>query len=120
MNRMDAPYSANPFRFFQRGVLYPASYALLVFVSALDLLLTWRILHIGGWETNLFAAIVIDRFDLPGVVAFKFGLVVFVILIAEFVGRRRPDLGRFLATLSVGFPATGAVAGAVLLLQYTL
>lgn len=106
--------------YLTQAVLYPECYSLLVFASALDLLLTWVVLHLGGYEANVLAAFVIDRFDLPGVVAFKFGLMILVILISEYVGRRRESLGRALAMISVAFPATGASAGAMLIMRTTM
>ncbi len=101
----------------RQGVLYPDCYTWLVFVSSMDLMLTWVIFHLGGWEANPLAAFVIDRFDLAGTVVFKFGLLALVIGICEFVGRRRPPAGRLLAVLSVAFPATGVLAGGILIVR---
>lgn len=99
------------------GVLYPDNYTWLVFMSAVDLMLTWVILELGGYEANALAAHVIEQYDLVGIAAYKFGLTVIVILITEFVGRRKYELGRTLAAYSVAFPATGALTGAILLLR---
>jgi hypothetical protein len=82
-------------------VLFPNAYAWLVLVSALDLMLTWVILHFGGREANAVAAAVIARFGLVGLVAFKFAVVVLVIVLCEWAGRRKPRAGLRLARFSI-------------------
>src|SRR4051794_32663990 len=81
-------------------VLYPNAYVWLVLVSALDLMLTWLILHAGGHEANAIAAAVIERFGLKGLVAFKFAIVVLVIVLCEWAGRRKPRAGLRLAIIA--------------------
>lgn len=80
---------------------YQNLYVWLVLVSALDIMLTWVILYLGGWEVNGVAASIIERFGLVGIVVFKFVMVIVVILICEFLGRRRPAAGRFLAQAAI-------------------
>lgn len=80
---------------------YPNAYVWLMFVSALDVMLTWRILETGGTEVNPLAAAVIESWGLPGAIAFKFSLMVFVIVVCEVAGRSRDFLGRGLAYLAV-------------------
>ena len=99
----DAP--DKPTGFLLRQVLYPDLYAWFVFVSALDLVLTWLVLHRGGREVNLLADFVIDRFGRGGIVTFKFGVVAFVVIACEWIGRRRRDLGRRLATWAIIIPS---------------
>ena len=82
-------------------VLYPNAYLWLVLVSALDLMLTWVILHFGGYEGNAVAAAVIERFGLNGLVAFKFAIVMLVIILCEWAGRRRASAGRGLAVFAI-------------------
>ena len=93
-----------PNGFFLRQVLYPDLYAWFVFVSALDLLLTWLVLHRGGREVNWVADYVIDRFGRGGIVTFKFAVVAFVIITCEWIGSQRRDLGRRLATWAIILP----------------
>lgn len=83
-------------------VLYPKLYVWYVFISTMDLILTWIILHIGGSEENLLANWVIARFDLPGVVVFKYGLVLMVISICEIIGRNSYRRGKHLGEWAVG------------------
>ncbi|HWP39344.1 MAG TPA: DUF5658 family protein [Tepidisphaeraceae bacterium] len=87
-----------------KQVLFPDGYVWFVFFSALDIMLTWVVLHAGGREANVLADRIIWRFGLPGLVAYKFALVVVVILICETVGRRKRETARKL--LSVGIMLT--------------
>jgi hypothetical protein len=82
-------------------VLFPNAYLWLVLVSALDLMLTWVILHFGGREGNALAAAVIERFGLIGLIAFKFAIVILVIVLCEWAGRRKPKAGLRLAVISI-------------------
>jgi hypothetical protein len=116
-NVMEATRSDNSGGFFRRSVLFPDSYVWLIFVSALDLMFTCLIIQLGGYEANVLADHVMDKFGLPGIAVFKFGLVTVVILIAEYVGRQKHNLGRQLASYSVAFPLTGVVVGAILLMR---
>ena len=103
----------------RRQLLYTNLYAWFIFVSALDILFTWVILVRGGREVNWIAGKVIERFGRGGVVAFKFGIVVFVVIVCELVGRRRHDLGRRLATWAIILPgAAVAMAFFQLLLAH--
>src|SRR4051794_9296945 len=84
-----------------RGVRYPSEYTWLVFIASLDLMLTWVILHRGGQELNSLADTIIDRYGLWGLSAFKFGVIAFIICLCEFIGRRKPGTGRFLAVAAI-------------------
>jgi hypothetical protein len=78
--------------------MFPEAYTWFVFVSAMDLLLTWVILHYdGGREANALANAILQRFDLLGLVAYKFLIVLTVITICEIVGRMRYRAGKGLA-----------------------
>src|SRR3954470_19643700 len=87
-----------------RPVIYPNGYVWFVFVSALDIMLTWVILHLGGAERNGVADRIIWHFGLPGLVVYKFLLVIIVVSICEYVGRKNHETGRKL--LSVGIMLT--------------
>src|SRR5262245_22314701 len=88
----------------RREVLFPNGYVWFVLVSALDIMLTWVVLHLGGREANALAERVIFHFGLPGLVAYKFVLVIVVIAVCEIVGRRNREKARKL--LSVGIMVT--------------
>ena len=92
---------------------HPNLYVWFVFVSAMDIMLTWIILFLGGDEVNPIAAAVIERWDLPGAIAFKFGLMMFVIAVCELVATQRPRMSRQLARLAVvasAFPVAYSLA----------
>lgn len=86
-------------------MLYPSSYKWFVLISAVDVVLTWFILLIGGTELNVVADAVIALFGLHGILTYKFCLVILVVLICEVVGRRRPRVGRQLARAAIGITA---------------
>ncbi len=96
---MDQPKS-NRFPLL-RAARYPQAYVWFIFVSALDLMMTWVVLYFGGREVNVLADYILDRWALPGMVVYKFALVVFVIFICEVVGHYRPRLGRRLSVFAV-------------------
>jgi len=79
-----------------QAATYPTVYTWYVFLSSLDIMFTWVVLHAGGREENVLADWIIEQFNLPGLVLFKFCLVVLVVLICEVVGRRNAALGRTL------------------------
>lgn len=84
------------------AALYPSRYSWYVFVSALDVILTTVLLHLGAEEVNVIANWVLGRWNIAGMVVFKFVLVSLVLVICEFVGRRRPRLGKWLIEWAVG------------------
>jgi len=88
-----------------QAALYPRCYTWYLFLSSLDLMLTWVVIHMDGSELNAAAVWVIRRWDLRGLVVFKFLLVTLVIGICEVVGRRNRRLGRTLAAIAVGITA---------------
>ena len=84
-----------------RAARYPQAYVWFIFVSAMDLMMTWVVLYFGGREVNVLADYILDRWALPGMVVYKFTLVVIVIFICEIVGQYRPRLGRRLSIFAV-------------------
>jgi len=97
---------------------YQTGYLWLVLLSAVDVIFTWHILRRGGLELNPVARLVIDRWDLPGAVAFKFALVMFVIVTCEIVGRKRDGLGRMLIGASIGIASIPVAWSLVLLASH--
>ena len=96
-------------------VLYPQPYLWFVFLSALDVMLTWCILTLDGSELNPVARLVIIHGDLYGLVVYKFVLVALVLLICEFVGRRRPRIGRAVSVFAVTVTALPVAMSLMLL-----
>lgn len=86
---------------FHQPVLYPRIYPWYLLLAALDVMLTWVVLSMGGIELNSIAAWVIDRHDVTGMVLLKFATVLFVLYACERIGRERDHLGRRLATFAV-------------------
>lgn len=95
---------------------YPNTYVWFVLVSTLDIMLTWTILHRGGSEVNPVARAVIDLWGLPGAIAFKYALMLVVIMICEIVGRRRDLSGRLLSQAAVAVSAMPVAYSFLLLL----
>ena len=85
----------------RRPVRYPDRYVWFVFFSAIDVMLTWAIIAHDGEEANPIARFVIAKWELPGAIAFKFSLMIFVIGICEMVGRRNDRAGGRLALVAV-------------------
>ncbi len=90
-------------------MLYPRSYKWFVFISAVDVILTWFILLLGGREVNVIADAVIASAGLQGILIYKFCLVLLVVLICEIVGRRKPLVGRNLARAAIVITALPVV-----------
>jgi hypothetical protein len=95
------------------AVRYPNAYVWLIFLAALDIMLTYLILHpvvfprdatmteSRGTEANTLADWFIKRWDVPGMVAFKFALVIVVVVLCEVIGRHRDATGRRIAEWAV-------------------
>ena len=91
---------------------FPELYVWLLFVSSLDIMLTWVILRDGGSEVNPVARIVIDAWGLNGAILFKFALILFVIIACEVIARSRPHVARLLIWFGVlisSFPPVWSV-----------
>ena len=98
-------------------MLYENTYVWLIFVSCLDIMLTWVVLHTGGREANALAAWIIARFGLIGIVLFKLSIVVFVIGLCEMIGRHSRTAGRGFVRAAVAISAMPVLVGFVLLLR---
>ncbi len=78
------------------------SYSLcLVACSAADLFMTIALLrqHPGAYESNPIAQWFYARWNIAGMVFYKFALVGFVIALSELIERRRPGWGKFILIL---------------------
>ena len=94
---------------WHQDLLFPFEYLLFVAVSAMDLMLTGLILSLGGWEVNPVAQVVLLMSGEPGIVGFKFTIVVLVVVMCETVGRRHAVKGRRLSRAAVAISAAPVV-----------
>ena len=100
-----APAPAGPVK-TARGLtvaLYPNFYVWYVFLSSLDIMMTWIILSppFEGREVNWLANWIIQHGGMHAMIPYKFALVGLVIAVCEIVGRIRPNTGERLAAWSV-------------------
>ena len=112
---MPAPTNPPP-----RGMRYENTYVWLIFISCLDIMLTWVVLWHGGKEANAIAAAILRRFGLPGIVLFKLAVVVFLILLCEQIGRRNHQTGHKFARAAVAISAIPVILAIVLLVRSNL
>ena len=112
-------------------MLYPDRYAWYILVSALDIMVTVKLLaHLGIHETviwgetaivareaNTFAQWTIDQFGTWGLIGLKFLSVIAVVVICEYIGRRREKTGRRLALAAI-FLSLLPIAAALLQVGY--
>jgi hypothetical protein len=101
----------------RRVASYPSEYVWFVFVSTLDIVFTAIVLHSGGKEVNPLANSVLMTWGLPGLVIFKFTLVLVVIGCCELLARQRDPVGRFVARFAVGISAVPIVIASAQLLR---
>ncbi|MDG2422687.1 MAG: DUF5658 family protein [Phycisphaerales bacterium] len=99
------------------GVHFPNLYLWLVFLSALDVVLTRVILFFNGTELNPLAAWIIDRGGQLGMSIFKFVIVTFVIIICEYTVRADPKMARRLALAGCLITAVPVVWSSFLLIE---
>jgi len=81
--------------------LYPNRYVWFVFLSAMDVFMTFIVLQFGGTEANGIANWILERFGLPGMTLFKFAMVTLVISLCEITGRLNERSGRLLVTAGI-------------------
>lgn len=98
--------------------LYPAIYPWLMGLAALDVVLTWIVLSLGGEEMNLVARRVIEVGGFAGMAALKFASLGVVLAICEYVGRRQHRVGRRLAEWALVANTAAVTMGCVFLSQY--
>jgi mannitol-specific phosphotransferase system IIBC component len=112
------PDSTRPHFLSIPALRYPRAYGWLVFISSMDIIMTWIIIvkHEGA-EANPIARAVIDTFGSTGMILFKFALMVLVIVICEIVGRSRDILGRRLAWAGVVISALPMLVSASLVIS---
>lgn len=103
---------------FRTRALYPALYPWLIALAALDVMVTWVVLALGGQEFNVVARIAIDAGGLAGMAVLKLVMMSIVLGICEFVGRREHRLGRRLAEGALAANTLAVSLGCAFLSQY--
>lgn len=103
----------------RRDLLYTRWYVWILIASAFDIVMTSMVISLGGIEMNPLADAIIARFGMHGAMAYKFALMIFVILMCEIIGRHNLRLGRWVAQFATLGPAVAAVLGYFLLLRMT-
>lgn len=90
----------------RRHVLYPDYYCWYILAGAVDIMLTYIILErFDGSEVNQIANHMIKLAGLWGLILLKFSTVIVVVLICEYVGRRRRRLGKAVAIWAIAMSA---------------
>lgn len=100
---------------FKREPRYPTIYTWFVFLSAMDVLLTYIVLRLGGGEVNHVANAILQRFNFTGMIVFKFALVILVIGICELVGKHHDARGKRLAEWAVAITCIPVVYTSLML-----
>ena len=95
--------------------LYPDRYVWVVLLSALDAMLTFVILQLGGMEANPIADFVLQTLGIGGMTIYKFVLITFVILLCEYVGRRDRAAGSRLTVYALILTVLPVAVAVVLL-----
>jgi hypothetical protein len=99
------------------GVLFPVGYTWLVLAGSLDIIFTNLMLSLGAIEVNIIANAALDQAGLWGLILLKFSVVACVLLICEYVGRRKLRTARSLVSAGVVlnfFPVVFSIAQLVM------
>lgn len=99
----------------RKSLLFETELSWFILVGALDVFMTYLILRSSAEgrtsnvliEGNPIARAILVRWGISGMVYFKFGMIAFVVVIAELIGHHRPAAGRGL--LRVGTLIVAAV-----------
>lgn len=85
---------------------------LFVALSAADLFMTYRLLWKSRfYESNPIAQFFFSRWNIAGLTLFKFGLVIFIIVLAEIIERHRPRVGQAILILGCAAATAAAIHG---------
>ena len=96
----------------QASILYLKTYTAFVLLAALDVICTWFVLALNGREVNALANMVLQQWDVHGLLALKFCVVAMVLMICEFVGRKRPAAAVRLAFAAIAMNFFPVAVGA--------
>ncbi len=97
-----------------------------ILANALDLFMTFLLLYFSnrGWlqknvfESNSVANYFLSRWGTKGLVFFKFGVVAFVVVIAQVVARQKPTTAKWLLNLGAIFVAGVVVYSLFIMVRY--
>ena len=113
--------SENPGFLSMPPMRYPNEYVWLVFVSAMDIIFTWIFLrNFEGSEANPIANLYLQLYGKTGLIIFKFGIVVLVVVTCEVVGRSKDKTGRRLARIGVLISAVPLLVSFFLIMKLLL
>jgi hypothetical protein len=104
-HKENSPGNPSPSWLSAPPMRYQEGYVWFLLFSSVDIILTWHILRKGGLEVNPLARVVIEHWDLAGAIAFKFSLVLFVVVACEIVGRHEDRLGKRLTAIAIAASA---------------
>ena len=97
----DTDQATSSFAKWSVPVRHPNLYLWLIFVSALDVILTRVVLFFGGKEINPVADYVLLHWGRLGMSLFKFLIIGFVIIVCEYIATRSARVSRRLAITSI-------------------
>ena len=97
----DTDQATSSFAKWSVPVRHPNLYLWLIFVSALDVILTRVVLFFGGKEINPVADYVLRHWGRLGMSLFKFLIIGFVIIVCEYIATRSARVSRRLAITSI-------------------
>jgi hypothetical protein len=100
---------------------FPYLCILLLVLSIADVLMTYLLLRVSPliYESNPVARWFFAKWNIAGMILFKFSMVAFTILIGEFVERHRAGYGRFVLIIGCLATATVVVYGISLYWSHT-
>lgn len=97
---------SEPLGFFTRKLPLQSETCFFILVSAFDVFATYLLLARGDHvESNPVARFFFDRWNIDGMIAFKFVMVAFVCVIVQLIARKKVETARYLLiflTLVVG------------------
>ncbi|MEE3001877.1 MAG: DUF5658 family protein [Planctomycetota bacterium] len=101
-------------------VRHPNLYLWLIFVSALDVILTRVVLFFGGKEINPVADFVLLNWGRLGMSLFKFMIIGFVIIVCEYLATRNATVSRRLAIVSIMISLVPVVWSCIIIIMLIL
>ena len=107
-------------RLTARALAYPRHYLWVLGLAILDIGLTSLVLSTGGRELNAIARYAIERAGVFGMIGIKALTLMVIIGICEYVGPRRPVVGRRIAEFALAANSVAVACGLVYVTQFTL
>ncbi len=101
-------------------VRHPNLYLWLIFVSALDVILTRVVLFFGGKEINPVADYVLLNWGRLGMSLFKFLIIGFVIIVCEYIATRNAAVSKRLAIISIVISLVPVIWSCIIIIMLIL